>query len=154
MCLRLKISLVCIAVEKFKFCNFVVSLMAVTWIITCTYSQFLAQKTPTCCVSLSSFYNTKIVQCPKCTCGCRDNNTNPGSCVEYVIFICSVLKHPSIVFFLHLTFLFPCCFTTFLQPEFAVFSVSRFKTYQEQLCTPSPVHKSYVPGPNSLACEA
>ncbi|KAM7506873.1 hypothetical protein LguiA_017326 [Lonicera macranthoides] len=53
-----------------------------TWIVTCTYSQFLAQKTPTCCVSLSSFYNTKIVQCPRCTCGCQDNNTNPRSCVD------------------------------------------------------------------------
>ncbi|GAU36183.1 hypothetical protein TSUD_274620 [Trifolium subterraneum] len=31
-----------------------------TWNITCTYSQFLAQKTPTCCVSLSSFYNDTV----------------------------------------------------------------------------------------------
>ncbi|CAL0314713.1 unnamed protein product [Lupinus luteus] len=32
-----------------------------TWNVTCTYSQFLAQKTPSCCVSLSSFYNDTIV---------------------------------------------------------------------------------------------
>ncbi|KAG0483825.1 hypothetical protein HPP92_011909 [Vanilla planifolia] len=53
-----------------------------TWNITCTYSQFLAQKTPTCCVSLSSFYNDTIVNCPTCSCGCQNNITQPGSCVE------------------------------------------------------------------------
>ncbi|KAG6466867.1 COBRA-like protein 1 [Zingiber officinale] len=53
-----------------------------TWNVTCTYSQFLAQKTPTCCVSLSSFYNDTIVNCPTCTCGCQNNATQPGSCVE------------------------------------------------------------------------
>ncbi|XP_010937850.1 COBRA-like protein 1 [Elaeis guineensis] len=53
-----------------------------TWKVTCTYSQFLSQKTPTCCVSLSSFYNDTIVNCPACTCGCPNNLTKPGSCVE------------------------------------------------------------------------
>ncbi|KAH7852397.1 hypothetical protein Vadar_024324 [Vaccinium darrowii] len=53
-----------------------------TWNVTCTYSQFLAQKTPTCCVSLSSFYNDTIVPCPTCTCGCQNNITHPGSCVN------------------------------------------------------------------------
>lgn len=53
-----------------------------TWNVTCTYSQFLSQKTPTCCVSLSSFYNKTIVPCPTCTCGCQNNITQPGSCVE------------------------------------------------------------------------
>ncbi|XP_047313134.1 protein COBRA-like [Impatiens glandulifera] len=53
-----------------------------TWNVTCTYSQFLAQKTPTCCVSLSSFYNDTIVPCQTCTCGCQNNNTQPGSCVN------------------------------------------------------------------------
>ncbi|KAF4381324.1 hypothetical protein G4B88_031351 [Cannabis sativa] len=53
-----------------------------TWNVTCTYSQFLAQKTPTCCVSLSSFYNDTIVNCPTCTCGCQNNRTDPGSCVD------------------------------------------------------------------------
>lgn len=51
-----------------------------TWNITCTYSQFLASKTPTCCVSLSSFYNDTIVPCPTCSCGCRSNTT--GGCVK------------------------------------------------------------------------
>ncbi|KAI0523537.1 hypothetical protein KFK09_005932 [Dendrobium nobile] len=53
-----------------------------TWNVTCTYSQFLSQKTPTCCVSLSSFYNETIVDCPTCACGCQNNITQPGSCVE------------------------------------------------------------------------
>ncbi|KAE8684002.1 COBRA-like protein 1 [Hibiscus syriacus] len=51
--------------------------LIVTWNVTCTYSQFLAQKTPTCCVSLSSFYNDTIVSCPTCACGCN-NATDPG----------------------------------------------------------------------------
>ncbi|XP_010032552.2 protein COBRA [Eucalyptus grandis] len=53
-----------------------------TWNVTCAYSQFLAQKTPTCCVSLSSFYNDTVVSCPTCACGCQNNATQPGSCVE------------------------------------------------------------------------
>ncbi|KAL0422010.1 UNVERIFIED_CONTAM: protein COBRA [Sesamum latifolium] len=54
---------------------------AVTWNVTCSYSQFLAQKTPTCCVSLSAFYNDTIVGCPTCSCGCQ-NITQPGTCVD------------------------------------------------------------------------
>ncbi|KAF7822382.1 protein COBRA-like [Senna tora] len=53
-----------------------------TWNVTCTYSQFLAQKTPTCCVSLSSFYNDTIVPCPTCACGCQGNSSQSGGCVE------------------------------------------------------------------------
>lgn len=53
-----------------------------TWNVTCTYSQFIAQRSPTCCVALSSFYNSTIVDCNTCSCGCQDNNTKPGSCVE------------------------------------------------------------------------
>ncbi|KAG8384586.1 hypothetical protein BUALT_Bualt04G0133300 [Buddleja alternifolia] len=53
-----------------------------TWNVTCLYSQFLAQKTPTCCVSLSAFYNDTLVPCPTCTCGCPNNLTHPGSCVD------------------------------------------------------------------------
>ncbi|XP_057791831.1 COBRA-like protein 1 isoform X2 [Salvia miltiorrhiza] len=52
-----------------------------TWNVTCTYSQFLAQKTPTCCVSLSSFYNGSIVDCPTCSCGCR-SLAQPSNCVD------------------------------------------------------------------------
>ncbi|KAF7047959.1 hypothetical protein CFC21_056792 [Triticum aestivum] len=54
----------------------------VTWDVICTYSQFVAQRGPACCVALSSFYNETIVDCPKCSCGCQNNITNPGSCVE------------------------------------------------------------------------
>ncbi|TKY65052.1 COBRA protein [Spatholobus suberectus] len=53
-----------------------------TWSVTCTYSQFLAQKAPTCCVSLSSFYNDNIVHCPTCSCGCRSNSSKSRSCVD------------------------------------------------------------------------
>ncbi|XP_050226655.1 protein COBRA-like [Mercurialis annua] len=53
-----------------------------TWNVTCTYSQFLAQKTPTCCVSLSSFYNDTIVPCPTCACGCQSNTSLSGGCVD------------------------------------------------------------------------
>lgn len=67
-----------------------------TWNITCTYSQFLAQKTPTCCVSLSSFYNETIVPCPTCTCGCQNNSTHPGSCVDKKSpYLASVVSSPS-----------------------------------------------------------
>ncbi|GAB4832420.1 COBRA-like protein 1 [Ancistrocladus abbreviatus] len=59
-----------------------VTLAFMTWNVTCTYSQFLSQKAPTCCVSLSSFYNDTIVSCPTCACGCQNNITQPGSCVD------------------------------------------------------------------------
>ncbi|KAI3957784.1 hypothetical protein MKX01_007615 [Papaver californicum] len=52
------------------------------WDATCTYSQFLSQKTPSCCVSLSAFYNETTVPCPTCSCGCQNNVTQPGSCVK------------------------------------------------------------------------
>lgn len=55
---------------------------AVSWNVTCSYSQFLAQKTPTCCVSLSSFYSDTVVNCPACTCGCQNKITQPGRCVR------------------------------------------------------------------------
>ncbi|TVU46558.1 hypothetical protein EJB05_06099 [Eragrostis curvula] len=41
-----------------------------TWTVVCTYSQQLASRYPTCCVSFSSFYNDTIVPCAKCACGC------------------------------------------------------------------------------------
>jgi hypothetical protein len=49
-----------------------------TWNATCTYSQYLAQKAPTCCVSLSAFYSPDIVPCPNCACSCSPNVTTPG----------------------------------------------------------------------------
>ncbi|XP_058089671.1 COBRA-like protein 1 [Magnolia sinica] len=42
-----------------------------TWNITCAYSQFRAVMGPTCCVSLSSFYNSTIIPCPRCSCSCQ-----------------------------------------------------------------------------------
>uniref|UniRef100_A0A2P2L4Y8 COBRA-like protein n=1 Tax=Rhizophora mucronata TaxID=61149 RepID=A0A2P2L4Y8_RHIMU len=67
-----------------------------TWNVTCTYSQFLAQKTPTCCVSLSSFYNDTIVGCSNCACGCQSNKTGPGSCVNPdTPHLASVVSNPS-----------------------------------------------------------
>ncbi|KAJ9677242.1 hypothetical protein PVL29_022313 [Vitis rotundifolia] len=45
-----------------------------TWNVTCTYSQFLASKNPTCCVSFSTFYNDTMTPCPSCACGCRNKN--------------------------------------------------------------------------------
>ncbi|KQK15342.1 COBRA-like protein 1 [Brachypodium distachyon] len=53
-----------------------------TWNVTCTYSQFVAQRSPTCCVSLSSFYNDTIVHCPTCSCGCQNTNSKTDTCVE------------------------------------------------------------------------
>lgn len=47
---------------------------AVTWNVTCTYSQFIARKHPSCCVSFSSFYNETITSCPSCACGCESKN--------------------------------------------------------------------------------
>ncbi|CAN4088347.1 unnamed protein product [Withania somnifera] len=56
-----------------------------TWSFSCTYSQFLAQKTPACCVSLSSFYNDTIINCPTCACGCQNNITQSGTCMEPLV---------------------------------------------------------------------
>ncbi|XAR56326.1 hypothetical protein NMG60_11036769 [Bertholletia excelsa] len=51
-----------------------------TYNLTCSYSQFQASTVPTCCVSLSAFYNDTIVQCPHCSCGCQGE---PGAtCVK------------------------------------------------------------------------
>ncbi|KAK6136522.1 hypothetical protein DH2020_029758 [Rehmannia glutinosa] len=47
-----------------------------TWNVTCSYSQFRASSAPTCCVSLSAFYNKTIVPCPQCSCACQGQ---PGS---------------------------------------------------------------------------
>ncbi|KAG8368816.1 hypothetical protein BUALT_Bualt15G0086100 [Buddleja alternifolia] len=51
-----------------------------TWNVTCSYSQFRSSSAPTCCVSLSAFYNETIVPCPHCSCACQ---TQAGSqCVK------------------------------------------------------------------------
>ncbi|KAL0357345.1 UNVERIFIED_CONTAM: COBRA-like protein 4 [Sesamum calycinum] len=49
-----------------------------TWNVTCTYSQLLVSKHPSCCVSLSSFYNETIVPCSTCACGCE----NKKDCIK------------------------------------------------------------------------
>ncbi|WVZ86572.1 hypothetical protein U9M48_033331 [Paspalum notatum var. saurae] len=45
-----------------------------TWQVTCAYSQFRESGAPPCCVSLSTFYNSTIVNCPLCSCGCRGDD--------------------------------------------------------------------------------
>lgn len=52
--------------------------VTVTWNVTCTYSQLLASKNPSCCVSFSSFYNETVVPCPSCSCGCH----NKKDCIK------------------------------------------------------------------------
>ncbi|CAB4274755.1 unnamed protein product [Prunus armeniaca] len=37
---------------------------------------------PTCCVSLSAFYDSNIVSCPTCSCGCPSNTSSPQICAE------------------------------------------------------------------------
>ncbi|CAB4305184.1 unnamed protein product [Prunus armeniaca] len=37
---------------------------------------------PTCCVSLSAFYDCNIVSCPTCSCGCPSNTSSPQICAE------------------------------------------------------------------------
>nr|CAB3458554.1 unnamed protein product [Digitaria exilis] len=49
-----------------------------TWNVTCTYSQHMASKYPSCCVSFSSFYNDTIVPCAKCACGCEHKTCVQG----------------------------------------------------------------------------
>ncbi|KAF5933755.1 hypothetical protein HYC85_029926 [Camellia sinensis] len=60
-----------------------------TWNVTCTYSQFMASKNPTCCVSFSSFYSDIITPCPSCSCGCQ----NKKNCI---MSNSSLLKMPGI----------------------------------------------------------
>lgn len=50
-----------------------------TWNVTCTYTQMLSARKPTCCVSMSSFYSPEITPCPDCSCGCLNQNTSCAS---------------------------------------------------------------------------
>ncbi|OVA17466.1 COBRA [Macleaya cordata] len=50
-----------------------------TWNLVCTYSAFLASKSITCCVSLSSFDRRKRASCPTCSCNCRNSTCNTRS---------------------------------------------------------------------------
>uniref|UniRef100_A0A0D3AY39 COBRA C-terminal domain-containing protein n=1 Tax=Brassica oleracea var. oleracea TaxID=109376 RepID=A0A0D3AY39_BRAOL len=56
---------------------------------------FLAQRTPACCVSLSSFYNETIVGCPTCACGCQNNKTGSGACLEHTAFSLCCVSPPT-----------------------------------------------------------
>ncbi|URD96877.1 COBRA-like protein [Musa troglodytarum] len=58
-----------VAPTKFQFDNQRTTQALMTWEITCSYSQFRESETPSCCVSLSTFYNSTIVSCPRCSCG-------------------------------------------------------------------------------------
>ncbi|XP_027157133.1 COBRA-like protein 1 [Coffea eugenioides] len=53
-----------------------------TWKSTCTFSSYLANKTPVCCVSLSTFYNAAITACPNCSCGCREADQSRTLCTS------------------------------------------------------------------------
>ncbi|KAL8188641.1 hypothetical protein R6Q57_029661 [Mikania cordata] len=53
-----------------------------TWKSTCTYSSYLANKTPICCVSLSTFYSPHITTCPQCSCGCRPADKKTLYCIS------------------------------------------------------------------------
>ncbi|KAK3028642.1 hypothetical protein RJ639_037822, partial [Escallonia herrerae] len=53
-----------------------------TWKSTCTYSSYVANKTPVCCASLSTFYTPTITACPRCSCGCRLADSNATSCIR------------------------------------------------------------------------
>ncbi|KAK6941048.1 COBRA, plant [Dillenia turbinata] len=48
-----------------------------SWQIVCNVTQSKAVK-PKCCVSFSAFYNSSVVPCPTCACGC--NNTSNKVC--------------------------------------------------------------------------
>ncbi|XP_058099856.1 COBRA-like protein 2 [Magnolia sinica] len=66
-----------------------------TWKSTCTYSNFLANKVPICCVSLSTFYNSDVTPCPTCSCGCRLADKNTLSCIsnEFSTSLSTELDH-------------------------------------------------------------
>ncbi|CAL5015679.1 unnamed protein product [Urochloa decumbens] len=48
-----------------------------TWQVTCSYSQYRESGAQSCCVSLSTFYSSDIVSCPRCSCGCQGTTTSP-----------------------------------------------------------------------------
>lgn len=64
-------------IRRFFYCFWWRNDFAVTWEITCSFSQFRESETPSCCVSLSTFYNSTIVSCPRCSCGCQGEPTLP-----------------------------------------------------------------------------
>lgn len=63
-----------------------------TWKSACTYSSFLANKTPLCCASLSTFYNRLVTPCPQCSCGCREAKPTSALCYRCVLFSTNLLN--------------------------------------------------------------
>ncbi|CAN0880789.1 COBRA-like protein 6 [Linum grandiflorum] len=61
-----------------------------TWKVVCSYSLFMASPSPKCCVSLSAFYDSTIVPCTHCSCGCQ--GANRGSKCAKVAEKVSVLQ--------------------------------------------------------------
>eukprot|EP00897_Mesotaenium_endlicherianum_P005792 jgi/Mesen1/5240/ME000026S04535 len=54
-----------------------------SWKVVCRYNPVISLPAPTCCVSLSTFYNETIVPCKACSCACgnftkRDITCDPG----------------------------------------------------------------------------
>ncbi|CAN0876955.1 COBRA-like protein 4 [Linum grandiflorum] len=62
-----------------------------TWDVVCSYSQMIVSKNPSCCVSLSSFYNPDVTPCPSCACGCQSES----KCVKEDAKISSVVQQES-----------------------------------------------------------
>ncbi|XP_058103709.1 protein COBRA-like [Magnolia sinica] len=56
-----------------------------TWQVVCTYSTFLANKAPPCCVSWSSFDHWMSATCSKCACNCMNISAACGRCVLHLL---------------------------------------------------------------------
>ncbi|OAY85429.1 COBRA-like protein 7 [Ananas comosus] len=82
-----------VAPSKFRHDNRRTTQALKTWQITCSYSQFRESDHPSCCVSLSTFYNNTIVSCPHCSCGCQSPITAP-QCVRQSPFPLNSLFSP------------------------------------------------------------
>lgn len=52
----------------------------------------MANRTPICCVSLSTFYNPSITSCPSCSCGCREASEKTHTCVRWFLILSSILN--------------------------------------------------------------
>eukprot|EP00270_Netrium_digitus_P013917 TRINITY_DN4677_c0_g1_i1.p1 TRINITY_DN4677_c0_g1~~TRINITY_DN4677_c0_g1_i1.p1 ORF type:complete len:458 (-),score=82.74 TRINITY_DN4677_c0_g1_i1:304-1677(-) len=52
----------------------------VTWKVVCTYNRLEVKKLPSCCISLSAFYNTTIIPCSSCACACGNYSDNAAIC--------------------------------------------------------------------------
>ncbi|CAN1151687.1 COBRA-like protein 4 [Linum perenne] len=70
-----------------------------TWNVVCSYSQIIVSKNPSCCVSLSSFYNPDVTPCPSCACGCQTESNcikehqGPASMPKCTDHMCPIRVH-------------------------------------------------------------